>query len=61
MPFSSRFIQSVHLSYTTCATSLLDLRHHPFERRQPAAGKEGLGAFAGEGLGNGTPNGTAAS
>lgn len=61
MPFNGRFVQRVHLSDTRCATGPLDLRRHPFERRQPAAGKEGLGAFAGEGLGNGTPDGTARS
>jgi hypothetical protein len=61
MPFNSCFIQSVHLSDTRGATGPLDLRRHPFERRQSAAGKEGLGTFAGEGLGNDTPDGTARS
>jgi hypothetical protein len=61
MPFNGCFIQRVHLSCTRRATGPLDLRGHPFERRQPAADKEGLGAFAGEGLGNGTPDGTAPS
>ena len=61
MPFNGRFVQRVYLSDTRCATGSLDLRRHPFERRQPAAGKKDLGTFAGEGLGNGTPNGTARS
>jgi hypothetical protein len=61
MPFNGRFIQSVHLTYTRRTTGPLDLRRHPFERRQPAAGKKDLGAFAGKGLGNGTPDGTARS
>jgi hypothetical protein len=59
MPFNGRFIHRVHLSYTRCATGPLDLRRHQFERRQPAAGKKDMGAFAGEGLGNGTPDGAA--
>jgi hypothetical protein len=59
MLFYGRFIQRVHLRYMRCATGPFDLRRHRFERRRPAAGKEGLGAFAGEGLGDGTPDGTA--
>jgi hypothetical protein len=55
MSFNGRLIQRVHLTYTRRVTGPVDLRRHPFERRQPAAGKEDLGAFAREGLGDGTP------